>query len=476
MSLEAIDSALSAIKNTEEVELKRFSSDFVNKITGNISRCLDDGNKPFSIRSGENYNINFNEPAYVEDIEIFFVTSIFGAPIDVSVFDSLSNRDYSYRMTLESYKESIVFSPKKVCTGFAIHLHSNLFDLIKRKSLDIKRIKVSGYFVSDFEDITRALQNVNTHKTEALSTIQLEKEEINKKTTQLNQKEKILKDLEETKKEELEDLQDSIAEHEKSAEEWQNHLKQINKDISAADARKNQLNDQISINETTIRNIEGEITSGKVQLDILARRTKEADEKLKELTKNVNLFSEEFASFSDHGAKQTKTYIWLSLIPILVILILVWQLLFGAVDLSVKYSENPDIDLLTIFVTRIPYILVCGSILTVCYSLVIFLFKRISFIYAEKLDFSKIGIIAKDVATASSNNTSLPDEHLYEARTYLKIEMLKSYLGGNIGSYTYNNRLVGNQNVNKDNIQKDKSGIEKITDPSIIKEEGKQNE
>lgn len=470
MSLEALDSALTAIEKTEEFELKRFSADFVSKLTGNISRCLDDGNKSFSIRAGDNYHISFNEPAYVEDIEIFFVTSIFGAPIDVSVFDSLSNRDYSYRMTLESFKNSIIFLPKKVCTGFTIHLHANLVDLIKRKSLDIKKIKINGYFVSDFENITRTTQNVNNHKTEALSIIKLEKDEINKKTTQLNQKEKILKDLEETKQEEVEDLQTAIAEHEKSAEEWQNHLNQINKDIAAVDARKNQLNDQISISETTKRNIEGEITSGKAQLEIIARKTKEADDKLKELTKNVNLFSEEFASFSDHGAKQTKTFIWLSIIPISVILILVWQLLSGAVDLSVKYSENPDIDLLTIFVTRIPYILVCGSILTVCYSLAIFLFKRISFIYAEKLDFSKIGIIAKDVATASTNNTNLPDSHLYEARTYLKIEMLKSYLGGNIGSYTYNDRSIKEDYSSQGKKIKEDSKIEKNTETEKVNE------
>lgn len=61
-------------------------------------------------------------------------------------------------------------------------------------------------------------------------------------------------------------------------------------------------------------------------------------------------------------------------------------------------------------------------------------------IYAERLDFSKIGIIAKDVASASANGLLLADEQLYEARTYLKIEMLKSYLSGNIGAFTYTKR------------------------------------
>jgi hypothetical protein len=98
-----------------------------------------------------------------------------------------------------------------------------------------------------------------------------------------------------------------------------------------------------------------------------------------------------------------------------------------------------------VFVTRLPYLTICGSILAVCYSALIFLFNRISIIYAERLDFSKIGIIAKDVASASANGLGFSDQELYEARTYLKIEMLKSYLGGNIGTFAYSKRELNSE-------------------------------
>ncbi|MCY1547993.1 hypothetical protein D9M68_840790 [compost metagenome] len=77
-----------------------------------------------------------------------------------------------------------------------------------------------------------------------------------------------------------------------------------------------------------------------------------------------------------------------------------------------------------------------------CYSALRFLFNRISAIYAERLDFAKIGIVAKDVAFASANGLVLSDRELYEARTYLKIEMLKSYLSGNIGVFAYAKRTT----------------------------------
>jgi hypothetical protein len=217
-------------------------------------------------------------------------------------------------------------------------------------------------------------------------------------------------------------------------------MAKLKDEISRSESRKQVLSDQISGNETTVRNIEGEITKGKQRLTELAVETSEKENRLRELSSNVNLFSEEFSSFSDHGAKQTRVFIGLSIVPSAIIAILATQLLMGAVDLSVKYVKQPDLDLLTVFVTRLPYLTVCGSILAVCYSAIHFLFNRISGIYAERLDFAKIGILAKDIASASSNNLSYSDHDRYESRTYLKIEMLKSYLSGNIGAFVYAKR------------------------------------
>lgn len=458
MSYEAIDNTVDLIKETDEFELDRFPADFVSKYTGAISRCLDDGSRPFSIRSGERYNVLFDEPAYIDEIEIFFSKSIFGVPIEISLYDSLSNRDSSFKAQFDEINKKAIILPKRVSTGFSIYLHPGLFEAFKRKTLDVEKIIVYGYFASDFEAMSKEFRVIESHKENAISFILKEKERIAKKEDDLNQKEIKILDLEESKKEEIEQLNADIKNCEENYNSWKKDLNDLQKEINASESKRNQLTEQINHNETTKRNIDGEITSGKAQLEIIARKTKEAEEKLKELTSNVNLFSEEFASFSNHGAKQTNIFIGLSLIPLAIIAFLSYQLLSGAVDLSIKYSQDPNIDLLTIFVTRIPYILVCGSILTVCYSLTKFLFNRISYIYAEKLDFSKISIIAKDVATASSNNTALPDEHLYESRTYLKIEMLKSYLSGNIGQFSYTQRSLAklieedsstNRNINE---------------------------
>lgn len=475
MSYEAIDSTIDLIKETNQFELNRFPADFVSKYTGAISRCLDDGNKSFSIRSGERYDILFTDPAYVDEIEIIFSKPIFGIPLEISIYDSLSNKDIAFKAEFDDSHKTANMRPQKINTGFAIYLHPGFFESFKRKTLDIEKIIVYGYFASDFDAISKKFKIIENHKESAISYLSKERERIARKEDDLNQKEIKINDLEESKKEKIEQLNLNIKAFQEKYNDWEKNLNDLQNEIKNSESKRNQLAEQINHNETTNRNIYGEITSGKAQLDIIARKTKEAEEKLKELTSNVNLFSEEFASFSNHGSKQTTIFIGLSLIPVVIIALLSFQLLSGAVDLSIKYSQDPNIDLLTIFITRIPYILVCGSILTVCYSLTRFLFNRISYIYAEKLDFSKISIIAKDVATASSNNTSLPDEHLYESRTYLKIEMLKSYLSGNIGQFSYTQRSLSKMIEEGDNSKKikgDKNKTSENKNQSTNKEAG----
>lgn len=395
MSYEAIDNTVDLIKETDEFELDRFPANFVSKYTGSISRCLDDGNKSFTIKSGEEYDILFGEPAYINDIEIIFTQSIFGLPIDIGIYDSLNGKNHSFKTKLNELNKIATVSPRIISTGFSIHLHPGIFEAIIRKRIDIEKIIVHGYFSSDFEVMSKSFRTIETHKENAISYIEKERERVAIKEDDINQKETRINTLEARKKDEIEKLENNIKEIKENYAAWEKDLSSLKNDIINSDTKKHQLIEQINQNETTKRNIDGEIASGKAQLEIIARKTKESEEKLKELTSNVNLFSEEFASFSTHGARQTTVFICLSLIPLIIIALLTFQLLNGAVDLSVKYSQDPNIDLLTIFVTRIPYILVCGSILTVCYSLTKFLFNRISYIYAEKLDFSKISIIAK---------------------------------------------------------------------------------
>jgi hypothetical protein len=49
-------------------------------------------------------------------------------------------------------------------------------------------------------------------------------------------------------------------------------------------------------------------------------------------------------------------------------------------------------------------------------------------IYRQRLNLSKLSVIAKDVSDAASYGTSLSDDEIFERRTRLKMTVLKEHL------------------------------------------------
>lgn len=449
MTLEIIDKSIQELENLHISDLETFPVEFFSKLSSGLARCLSPDGKPFSIKSGSPYEILLLESAFIAEVEIEFSKPILGAGIELSIFDSLSNKNVRKKFISNSLSNVIAFEVNFVTSGVSIYLEPGYFEMFQRRTLEVKRISIIGFTAKNFETLNDSFTCLHDLRKTAIEELAREKNDLQSRQVNVQQRETAAMQMEANKKAELSTLEDSLEKAKVATTEATENIVNLKNDIARAETRKQTVTDQVSAQEATVRSIDGEVSKGKEQLRALAVETSEAERRLRELTTNVNLFSEEFSSFSDHGAKQAKTFIWLSSIPLIIIVILTAQLLMGAVDLSVKYVKEPNIDLMTIFITRIPYLAICGSILGVCYSLLLFLFGRISVIYAERLDFSKIGILAKDVASSSANGLSLNDEKLYEARTYLKIEMLKSYLSGNIGVFTYIKRDMKTENRNE---------------------------
>lgn len=444
MNLEMTDAALTQLAEMQVPGLVTFPTEFVSKLSGGIARSLGAAAKPFSIKSGNPHEITFLKPAYVATVEIEFSKPVAGAEIELNVHEAVYNRHIRQKLNHHTLSATANFAVECVTSGISIYLQPSFFELFSKRTLEIKQIRIVGYNIEDFDALTHSLGRVVGLKQATADELSREKNRLLALQKEIHDRELAIDELEDRKNAELETLQGELDESQQAAIKSNDLLTTLKEDIARAEGRKQIVTDQITANETTVRNIEGEITKGKQRLTELAVETSEKENRLRELSSNVNLFSEEFSSFSDHGAKQTKVFIGLSIVPLAIIVILTAQLLMGAVDLSVKYVKEPNLDLLTVFVTRLPYLMVCSSILGVCYWAFTFLFNRISGIYAERLDFAKIGILAKDIAFASAAKLMYTDHDLYESRTYLKIEMLKAYLGGNIGAFTYAKR---NQNA-----------------------------
>jgi len=437
MNLAATDQSLKDLNDLSSIELQPFPIEFTSKLSSGLTRCLNDGSRAFGVRSGIPYEILFVAPAYVATIEIEFSKPVLGASLELTVFDALSSKNVRKRLPQDLLSNKAIFKIDLAASGFSILLQPGLFEFLGRRTIDLKSIRIYGFSVDDFLELTASLTEIQGLRQSAIEELAEEKRWLEVRNEKVSQRETAVAQLEKQKEDELADLELRLSEAKEEMEGAITELTRLNSEISSSQTRKQALVESVSVQEATVRSIDGEIAKGKEQLRVLAIGTSEKEHRLRELTSNVNLFSEEFSSFSDHGAKQARIFIGLSVIPLFVITILTAQLLLGAVDLSVKYVKEPNLDLMTVFVTRLPYLMICVSILGVCYSIQRFLFNRISAIFAERLDFSKIGILAKDVASASAHGLQLADSELYEARTYLKIQMIKSYLSGSIGSFTY---------------------------------------
>ncbi|WP_423200794.1 Chromosome partition protein Smc (plasmid) [Cupriavidus sp. H19C3] len=441
MKNEVANQVLSELEAREEPVMTTFPAEFVSKRSGGISRTLKSENeKSFGLRSGEPCDINFAEPAFVATVEINFSRPAVGAGIELLAYDALAARQVRNQWSENAITSQLRFHTNCVCSGVSLLLPPGFFELFSKRTLQIESIRILGFLAQDFEQLSKDLTELQELRGGAIAEISKARTALQGRQEALQQREDAVSQLEATTKQELAALEEEIDETKEKAQQADLRLKALLNEVAKSDAQNQSLAEQIKLKEETGRSIDSELAKGRAHQQALASDISVAERKLRALTTNVNLFSEEFSSFSDHGAKQARTFLWLCVVPLVVIVLLTGQLLFGAVDLSVKYVKEPHIDLLTVFVTRLPYLTVCVSILAVCHGVLRFLLHRVSTIYAERLDFAKIGIVAKDVSSAAAIGLSIQDKELYEARTYLKIEMLKSYLSGNIGTFAYRQR------------------------------------
>ena len=163
---------------------------------------------------------------------------------------------------------------------------------------------------------------------------------------------------------------------------------------------------------------------------------------LKQLKDDINQFPTEFSGFVTQGGKNVASYRNFSYIPIALILGLTAFLFWGTADLSAKYKAMPEMDLYTMLASRIPFALISGGIIIASYKLAKFLIEEIMKINRQRLNLTRVGIIANDITDTSIVGLDLNDNEIFELRTKLKMDMIRSHLKTLISDdYEYNIEL-----------------------------------
>lgn len=159
---------------------------------------------------------------------------------------------------------------------------------------------------------------------------------------------------------------------------------------------------------------------------------------LQKLKADIYNFTSDFSGYNEAAGQSVARYLFIALIPIIIIGLVTIALFNNAADLTYVFERSDKVDITSIFLTRMPYVILASAIITACYKIAKLFISEVINISRRRQDLIQVSIIAKDVSETSVNGLSLSDEALYEKRTKLKLSLLREHLKGLISNnYIY---------------------------------------
>lgn len=390
------------ISQSNEIEPHIIDIDLIQSHSGKIINLLRNNDENHSeILNSQYYHFKFKEPIYIHTVMFDLVgnTSLFGLEI--------SSTDFKEQETTFSFtkKGTTTWAPYKILKEFKIKPKKNIF-----KRTEFKQIKLFGFLIEDLDSIKEKVTEVGDYKIklqEEIAKLENANDDFNSREDRLNELNGLMPELEEQNQKLSDDISVLTTERD-SLKENKQHLENNNTQL---EEKSKSLNQNISNEE----------------------------QDLKKLVADKNIFSTEMAEYIKQANKHITTYFLLSLIPWLLILCISILIFNNTADLSTIYNSRDDVDVFTIFLTRLPFALITISILFVAYEISKVFVQNMMKIQSQKRVFAKIGIVAKDVADSSILGIEgLAENDKFELRTKLKMDLLKSHLSNDIGeNYEY---------------------------------------
>jgi hypothetical protein len=225
--------------------------------------------------------------------------------------------------------------------------------------------------------------------------------------------------------EKLEAAEEDLAAIEESLIEKNTELVDISNRIKANSAIAVSINAEIEAKSNNVQQLERE--SKRLNVDVADLHLQ-----LSSLVNDRSVISDEFSDFVKEGKSQAKVYVWLMVLPVLVMGASVGILFNGANNLVIGHYETSQ-DIIASILLRIPFAAAVGG--AIYYSWVIgsSFMKKIFEIQEERLTLAKLLVLAKNTVFSTAEDLGIDAKEKFHLRTRLKIEMLKSHLAKNLG-------------------------------------------
>ncbi|WP_168621832.1 hypothetical protein [Roseicyclus persicicus] len=342
------------------------------------------------------FEYRFEKPVYIQKIEVFGTgyDSWNEVSFEVSHIDGTK---HNQEIKFDGSTSRVGIG--KLCDSFRFRPDAKLL-----KSTTIDRVVVTGLTLDEFHAFEWAIK-------------------------EFEQREKSLQSREAQKTTLIEEISERTKEKSQLASELGKTSAELQQATQQLESTRTTLSSERA-NAEQLRRTVAELIASRQEQETAIRKN---EEKINELTREIRLFPSEIAGFVKEGNRNIYWYTALSIPFIIVIYVVLRALFSGAVDLTQVWREEQDIDIWTVFLTRLPFVIIAFALLEVCGYVVGRLVFEIIKINRQRLNLSKISIIAKDVSTAASHELELTEDERYEKEVQLKMELLREHMKEYVG-------------------------------------------
>ncbi|WP_136439274.1 hypothetical protein [Pacificoceanicola onchidii] len=369
-----------------------------------------------------------------------FAEPVFLVEVIVDEENYSTFNEFEFRWTLAQGGEGSQEFSKRSNEGY----RASINQLVRRVSFkppkkwltntQITRVRLLGFQIDELEDFIRLVAKLDQYK----ENVSEEARKEIRKAEAANEKAKNIEMHREKLLSEISDSNSKVAE--------------LNANIGRLTEQRQGLIEDIASREEAISNLDERsvqvqeiIAERTTERKSLAKSVAELKQELRALEDDVNMFPTEIGGFVSQGGQNIGTYWKLAAVPIALMVLVTGLLVFNAANLTTVYDEGGTAKIWSILLTRIPYVIIATAIITACYKLARVFIAEIMRINQQRLNLSKISIVATDASNTSQEGLDLTDRELYELRTDLKMQLLRDHLKEYLSTdFRYQGRSTNN--------------------------------
>jgi hypothetical protein len=370
---------------------KPIAFEFFSKPENKTTQLINSSNDFFIEGSNRWYQYDFTEPVYLLEIKVDASGYESWNQFEIEVFHS-DGTTHVEKVSVDN--DTVHLSLGKLCRGFRFRPDKKYYH-----KTAINRVVATGYSLQEFHSF------------------EWEIKKLVQRDAEVSKKEQELIDAEASRESalgEVRNLQSQVSKHELRKTELEEKIVSLEQQVKKSESDKKDLDSEIITLQEERRSIQSEIASN--------------EKTFSELTVKLRLFPSEIAGFVEQGNRNIQSYIWIGLPFAAIFVAILWSLFFSAIDLTQIWKLENDVDVWTIFLTRIPFVIIAFALLEASGFIVGRLIFEIVKINRQRLEFSKLSIVAKDVTTASSIHLEMSDEEKFQEETKIKMGLLQEHM------------------------------------------------